>query len=40
MVLASLKSFLEIGYGLAVSSPEAAKRTKEKVIADARVKAS
>jgi uncharacterized protein YndB with AHSA1/START domain len=40
MVLASLKSFLEIGHGLAVSSPDAARRTKEKVIADAQAKAS
>jgi uncharacterized protein YndB with AHSA1/START domain len=40
MVLASLKSFLEIGHGLAVSSAEAARRTKEKVVADAQAKAS
>ena len=40
MVLASLKSFLEMGHGLAVSSPDAARRTKEKVIADAQAKAS
>jgi uncharacterized protein YndB with AHSA1/START domain len=40
MVMASLKSFLETGHGLAVSSREAAKCAKEKVIARAQASGS